>query len=65
MRQANTVTNKRMVEDWKASQKAKEVPMKKFEMKAKASFSRVASFAAKSAKFGQSAQQIDLFVQEW
>ena len=51
MRQANTVTNKRMVEDWEMSQKAKEVPMKKFEMKAKASFSRVASFAAKSAKY--------------
>ena len=55
MRQANTVTNKRMVEDWKMSQKEKEVPLKKFEMKAKASFSRVAGFAASSAKWASRA----------
>ena len=50
MKRANSAANGRMVDAWNLSQKQKELPLKKFEMKAKASFARIATFAAKSAR---------------
>jgi hypothetical protein len=50
MKKANSIANQRMVDDWNMSQKRKQMPLKRFEMMAKASFARIAAFGAAAAR---------------
>jgi len=51
MQRANTVANKRMVADFNNAQEQKKLGLKKFELFAKSSMARVASFGAGAARF--------------